>query len=64
MSTRAQRDKVTPGYRIDGPLRDAVAKAAAERGLPANFLVEHALREFLDNLIPADEFSLTRKDRP
>ena len=37
--------------------------AAAELGLPMNYLVNKAVEELLDNLLPADEIRLTRPRR-
>jgi predicted HicB family RNase H-like nuclease len=38
----------------------ALKTAATERDVSMNYLVVRAVREFLDSLIPADEWKLTR----
>ena len=48
--------------RLPVDLHDEFAAAAAERDLPFNWLAVRALREFLERLVPADEWRLTRDD--
>lgn len=48
------------GLRLPPDVHSSLQEAAEERGLSINWLVTRAVREFLDRLIPADEFKMTR----
>lgn len=56
--------KLAPGTTVQFSLvvRDRLAEAAEERGLSVNFLVNRAVEQFLDRLLPVAEFRLTRDD--
>jgi hypothetical protein len=57
---------VTPkssSVHIEADLWVAIQKAAQERDLSATFVVDRLLREGLERLKPAEEFSLTRRER-
>jgi predicted HicB family RNase H-like nuclease len=59
---RKRRDtRTSTAIRFPEGLHQELVKAAEERDLSVNFLVVAAVRDFLPRLIPADEFSLTRK---
>lgn len=51
---------MTTAIRFPEPLHERLKKAAEERDLSINFLVVKAVEEFLERLVPADEFRLTR----
>lgn len=46
--------------KIDADLHARLTKAAAERVVGVHVLVEHAVRDYLDDLIPLEELQLTR----
>lgn len=46
--------------RFSPELHERLGKAAAERDLSVNFLVNRACEQFLDRLIPVDEMRWTR----
>jgi predicted HicB family RNase H-like nuclease len=56
---KAERTNSTT-MRLPRELHDALVLAAEERDLSVNHLVNRAVEEFLDRLIPADELRLTR----
>jgi predicted HicB family RNase H-like nuclease len=45
--------------RLDPELADRLRTEAAARDLSMNYLVAKAVRQFLDDLIPVDEWKLT-----
>lgn len=53
-------DRVNTGMRLPRPLHERLVAAAEERSVSVNWLVERAVADFLDRLIPADELRLTR----
>ncbi len=55
-----RRSRLTTGIRFPEHLHRRLKEAADERELSINFLVVKAVEEFLDNLIPADELTLTQ----
>lgn len=58
MADRKQR--TTTAIRFPEQLHDQLKAAAEERDLSINFLVVKAVEDFLERLVPADEFRLTR----
>lgn len=58
--TGSAKKRATTGIRFRPELHRRLTKAAEERDLSINWLVNRAVEEFLDRLIPADEFVLTR----
>lgn len=46
--------------RFPADLHTRLQQASADHGLPINYLVTHAVREFLDHLLPPDQLRLTR----
>jgi predicted transcriptional regulator len=58
MATKSAR--TTTAIRFPDELHDQLKQAADERGLSINFVVVEAVKEFLDRLIPVEEFRLTR----
>ena len=57
------RNRRQVSWRIDNDLVDRLLTAAYERAVHPQLLVDAALREFLDNLIPVEELSWTRRHR-
>jgi predicted transcriptional regulator len=53
-------DRVTTAVRIPESLHGRLREAADERELSANYLIVRAIEDYLDRLIPADEFKLVR----
>ncbi len=60
MATREKTHRTATAIRFPDPLLDRLRDAAEDRDLSVNFLVVKAVEEFLDRLIPAEEFRLTR----
>jgi predicted DNA-binding protein len=58
MATKSPR--TTTAIRFPDELHDRLKQAADERGLSINYVVTKAVEEFLDRLIPIEEFRLTR----
>jgi predicted transcriptional regulator len=56
----APKNRTTTAIRFPDSLHDRLKEAAEERDLSINFLVVKAVEDFLDRLVPADEFRLTR----
>jgi predicted transcriptional regulator len=52
--------RTTTAIRFPDALHERLKEAAEERDLSINFLVVKAVEEFLERLVPADEFRLTR----
>ena len=52
--------RTTTAIRLPDDLHDRLVAAAAERDVSANFLVNKAVAQFLDRLIPIDEMRWTR----
>lgn len=50
--------------RLPAEQHERLHAAADERGLSVNYLITHAVREFLDRLVPIEEFRLTRESQP
>lgn len=58
MSDRiAELEQTSPNIQIS----DRLQQASADFGLPVEFLIDEALKEFLDNLIDPTEFRLTKR---
>jgi predicted HicB family RNase H-like nuclease len=53
-------ERITTAVRIPESLHSRLREAADERELSANYLIVRAIEDYLDRLIPADEFSLVR----
>jgi len=53
-------DRVNTAIRFHPATFDRLKAAAAERGVSANFLVERAVADFLDRLLPVNEIKWTR----
>jgi len=52
--------RTSTGVRFRTDLHERLVAAAEERDLSVNWLVNKAVEDFLDRLIPADELRLTR----
>jgi predicted DNA-binding protein len=52
--------RTTTAIRFPDELHDHLKQAAEERGLSINYVVVKAVEEFLERLIPVEEFRLTR----
>jgi predicted transcriptional regulator len=53
-------ERVTTAVRLPASLHDKLRQAADERELSANYLIVRAIEDYLDRLIPAEEFTLVR----
>ena len=53
-------DRVATQIRLNKELHDGLVVAAGERDLSVNWLVNAAIKEYLDRLIPVSELRLTR----
>lgn len=56
----AKTPRTTTAIRFPDELHERLKEAAEERGLSINYVVVKAVEEFLDRLIPIEEFRLTR----
>jgi predicted HicB family RNase H-like nuclease len=56
----AARIRSSTAVRLDVDLHRRLVEAAEEREVSMNFLVNKAIGEFLDRLIPADEIRWTK----
>jgi predicted HicB family RNase H-like nuclease len=54
------KTRMTTAIRFPEDLHERLKQAAEERDLSINFLVVKAVEELLNNLVPVDEFRLTR----
>lgn len=59
---RKPRDTVGFLMRMKPELHERLRVAAEERDLPMTWLANRAIERLLDELIPADEWSLTREE--
>jgi predicted transcriptional regulator len=59
---RRHDSRTATAVRFPPELLARLQQAAAERDLSANYLVNRAVEEFLDRLIPVDEIRWTRED--
>lgn len=57
---REYDDRVSTSIRLPVDLHQRLSVAAEEREVSVNYLVNKAIADFLDRLIPADEIMLTR----
>lgn len=57
---REPTDRTTTAVRFHADTHARLVAAAAEREVSANFLVQRAVEEFLDRLIPIGEMKWTR----
>lgn len=55
------RKRSSTAVRFPPELHTALTQAAADRDVSLNWLVNKAVEEFLDRLIPADEIRWTRE---
>lgn len=55
------KKRMTTAIRFPLDIHDRLVQEAVDRDLSINWLVNRAVAEFLDNLIPVDEIVLTRK---
>lgn len=53
-------DRRSTQIRFPTPMLDELHIAAAERDVSVNWLVNRAVADFLDRLIPVDEWKITR----
>ncbi|MGO9197611.1 MAG: toxin-antitoxin system HicB family antitoxin [Acidimicrobiales bacterium] len=56
----SSKNRMTTAIRFPEAMHEQLKEAADERDLSINFLVVKAVEEFLERLVPADEFRLTR----
>jgi predicted HicB family RNase H-like nuclease len=56
----SQKQRMTTAIRFPEALHEQLKEAAEERDLSINFLVVKAVEDFLERLVPANEFRLTR----
>jgi predicted HicB family RNase H-like nuclease len=61
---RNDDDRVATQVRLPRDLHQRLLEAANDRDLSANYLMTRAIADFLDRLIPADQFTLTRRPEP
>ena len=54
------KSRTTTAIRFPDEVHDRLKAAADERDLSINFLVVKAVEEFLQHLVPVEEFRLTR----
>lgn len=64
MSATPRPRRTSTGVRFDPDLHARLVQAASERGLSANYLVNVAIADFLDRLIPVEEIRWTRPAAP
>lgn len=62
MTIREKAPRTATAVRFPDDLLRRLRDAAEDRDLSVNFLVIKAVEEFLDRLIPAEEFRLTRSN--
>ena len=55
------KDRTTTAIRFPDEIHERLRVAADERDLSINYLVVKAVEEFLHNLIPVEELTLTRR---
>jgi predicted HicB family RNase H-like nuclease len=60
MSRPDRHKRTATAVRFDPDVHQRLTAAAEERDLSMNWLVNRAVREFLEHLIPDDELMLTR----
>jgi predicted HicB family RNase H-like nuclease len=56
----SSKNRMTTAIRFPEAIHEQLKEAADERDLSINFLVVKAVEEFLERLVPASEFRLTR----
>ena len=56
-----KKTRTATAIRFPDAIHDELVQAAEDRDLSVNYLVVKAVEEFLPKLIPAQEFSLTRR---
>lgn len=62
MSRKTDTTKKSISVRFDEDLYDRILKAAAERDVSANFLVNKAVEYYLERLIPFDQIIWTKPE--
>ena len=60
VQTDGKKPRTATAIRFPEELHERLRQAANSYGLPLNFLVVKAMEEFLERMIPPDEFRLTR----
>lgn len=55
-----RKPRTATAIRFPEELHERLRQAAESYGLPLNFLVVKAMEDFLDRMIPPNEFRLTR----
>lgn len=58
--TEATDSRSATAIRFPSELHDRLRQASEDYGLPINYLVNHAVSEFLDYLLPPSEIRFTR----
>lgn len=64
MSARSHRETTPISVRFTPAIAERLRAESEARDLSVSWLVDKACREFLDRLIPVDEFTLTRPREP
>jgi hypothetical protein len=54
--------RIATAVRLPEQLHERIRKAAGERQVSVNFLVERAIERYLDQMVPAGELQLHRDD--
>lgn len=62
MGQRGPAERYGKPMRLRPEIHDRLTAAAAERDVTAAWLANRLLAQALDNLVPADEMTLTRRD--
>lgn len=60
MGAAKVRDRTSTGVRFDPALHARLVEAAEEREVSVNWLVNRAVADYLDRLLPADQIVWTR----
>lgn len=58
--SEGKKPRTATAIRFPEELHERLRQAAESYGLPLNFLVVKAMEDFLDRMIPPEEFRLTR----
>lgn len=59
---RPHDQRLTTAIRFDRDLHDELVAAAVERDVSVNWLVNKAVQQFLDKLIPVEEMVWTKEE--
>lgn len=57
-------DRIATAIRFDPELHAKLVKAAGERDISVNYLVNAAVKDYVARLIPIEELSLVRQPEP